>query len=46
MARKTGGQVNSATGRVEKGRMPKGSLEDACVIKDRSHLKPWNWGKH
>jgi hypothetical protein len=43
MARRTGGQVNDQTGRVEKGRMPKGSLEDACVIKDRSHLKPWNW---
>lgn len=44
MSRKTGGQVNDR-GRVEKGRMPKGSLDDGCVVKDRSHLNPLNWRK-
>lgn len=34
MARKTGGQVNYDTRRVERGRMPKGSLEDAMTIKE------------
>jgi translation elongation factor EF-Tu-like GTPase len=34
MARKTGGQVNDVTGRVERGRMPKGSLEDVVTIKE------------
>lgn len=34
MARKSGGQVNPATGRVERGRMPKGSLEEPMTIKD------------
>jgi hypothetical protein len=33
-ARKTGGQVNESTGKVERGRMPKGSVEDATVIYD------------
>jgi hypothetical protein len=34
MAKKTGGQLNENTGRVEKGRLPKGSTEDATVIYD------------
>lgn len=45
MGKRTGGQVNENTGKVETGKMPKGSVEVATVIKDRSHLRPWNWGK-
>lgn len=33
MASKTGGQVNSR-GRVEKGRVPKGSLEEPVTFKE------------
>jgi hypothetical protein len=33
MARKTGGQLGD-NGRVVKGRMPKGSLEEPMTIKD------------
>lgn len=29
---KTGGQLNETTGRVEKGRMPKGSLGGAATV--------------
>jgi hypothetical protein len=32
--RKTGGQVNENTGRVETGRIPKGSVESCQTIKD------------
>jgi hypothetical protein len=45
VAKKTGGQLNENTGKVETGKMPRGSVESYAVIKDRSHLKPWNWGK-
>jgi hypothetical protein len=31
---KKGGQLNESTGRVERGRMPKGSLEEPMTIKD------------
>jgi hypothetical protein len=31
---RTGGQLNPETGRVEKGRMPKGSIESCQTIKD------------
>lgn len=34
MARKTGGQFNEATGRVETGRMPKGSVEEPRTFKE------------
>jgi hypothetical protein len=34
MARRTGGQVNPGTGRVEKGRMPKGSCEEPATFKE------------
>lgn len=34
MARKTGGLLNDSTGKVERGRMPKGSLEEPTVIID------------
>lgn len=34
MARKTGGQLNEATGRVETGRIPRGSLEEPMTIKE------------
>lgn len=34
MTRRTGGQLNPDTGKVERGRMPKGSLEEPTVIKD------------
>lgn len=34
MAKKTGGQLNSDTGRVERGRMPRGSLDEPMTIKD------------
>jgi hypothetical protein len=34
MMSRTGGQVNPETGRVEKGRMPKGSVEECRTIKD------------
>lgn len=32
--KKTGGRLNGSTRRVESGRMPKGSTEDATVIYD------------
>lgn len=31
---KSGGQLNPSSGRVEKGRLPKGSLEDPYTFKD------------
>jgi hypothetical protein len=34
MAKKTGGQVNTSTGRVEKGRMPQGSCEEPHTFKE------------
>lgn len=34
MASKSGGQVNADTGRVEKGRMPKGSVEEPHTFKE------------
>lgn len=34
MAKRTGGQLNESTGRVERGRMPKGSLDEPMVIVD------------
>jgi hypothetical protein len=34
MAKKTGGQLNENTGRVETGRLPRGSVEDTTVIYD------------
>lgn len=45
MAKKTGGQVNDSTQKVETGKIPRGSVEVPTVIKDRDHLKPWKWGK-
>jgi hypothetical protein len=45
VAKKTGGQVNENTGKVETGKIPKGSVEGPAVIRDRDHLKPWKWGK-
>ena len=35
---KTGGQYNYETGRVERGRMPKGSMEDVCTFKHNTIL--------
>jgi hypothetical protein len=34
MVRKTGGQVNESMGRVERGRMPKGSLDEVRTFKE------------
>jgi hypothetical protein len=34
MARKSGGQLNESTGRVERGRVPKGSLEEPMTFKE------------
>jgi hypothetical protein len=34
MAKKTGGQLNPDTGRVEKGRMPQGSCEEPRTFKE------------
>jgi streptogramin lyase len=34
MARKTVGQLNPSTGRVEEGRMPKGSCEEPATFKE------------
>jgi hypothetical protein len=38
MAKKTGGQFNYSTGRVESGRMPKGSLEEPVTFKENQIL--------
>ena len=34
MARRSGGQLNTNTGRVERGRIPKGSTEDAATFRE------------
>ena len=34
MSRRTGGQLNPDTGRVEAGRMPKGSTEDPATFRE------------
>lgn len=34
MAERTGGQLNERTGKVERGRMPRGTLEGCVTIKD------------
>lgn len=34
MAGRTGGQLNPNTGRVEKGRIPKGSCEEPATFKE------------
>lgn len=38
MGRRTGGQLNCDTGRVESGRMPKGSLEEPATFKENQIL--------
>ncbi|GAA0439334.1 hypothetical protein Aca07nite_49150 [Actinoplanes capillaceus] len=34
MARRTGGRLDLATGRVSKGRMPKGSTDDPATFRE------------
>lgn len=34
MARRSGGQLNENSGRVEKGRMPKGCTEDPATFRE------------
>jgi hypothetical protein len=34
MARRTGGQISDVTGRIERGRMPKGSTEDVATFRE------------